>query len=163
MAERHEVHARWANAGLVLYPSSPVPLYVQLAAAIRRRIAWWELPAGAPLPSEPAFAEQHQLSRETVNRAYRLLRETGTIRPKRGVGWFVTESEPQVEIPVPPGTKVYLRPVQSGDVVGSPRPPEALLATALIVEEPGKPPVAYDSMTTVAVAQAASAADSAGS
>jgi DNA-binding transcriptional MocR family regulator len=121
---------------------------------MRRRIAWWELPAGAPLPSEPAFAEQHKLSRETVNRAYRLLRDTGTIRAKRGVGWFVTEAEPRVEIPAPPGTKVYLRPVQSGDVVGSPRPPEALLATALIIEEPGKPPVAYDSMTAIAVAQA---------
>jgi hypothetical protein len=42
-----------------------------------------------------------------------------------------------------------------GDVQGSPQPPPVLLATALIVEEPGKPPVAYDPMATVAVAQAA--------
>ena len=154
MTERHEVHAQWADAGLVLYPESPVPLYVQLAAAIRRRIAWWELQAGALLPSEPTFAEMHGLSRETVNRAYRLLREAGVIRAKRGVGWFVAKALPVSYVPVPPGSRVYMRNVLPGDVLGSPQPPPVLLATALIVEEPGKPPVAYDPMATVAVAQA---------
>jgi len=156
MTERQEVHAQWADAGLVLYPEAPVPLYVQLAAAIRRRIARWELQAGVLLPSEPMFAEMHGLSRETVNRAYRLLREAGVIKAKRGVGWFVAQDLPITYVPVAPGSKIYMRNVLPGDVQGSPQPPPVLLATALIVEEPGKPPVAYDPMATVAVAQTAS-------
>jgi DNA-binding transcriptional MocR family regulator len=140
----------------VLYPESPVPLYVQLAAAIRRRITWWELQAGAMMPSEPMFAELHGLSRETVNRAYRLLRDAGVITAKRGVGWFVARAMPTNYVPVAPGSKVYMRNVLPGDVDGNPAPPPVLLATALIVEEPGKSPVAYDPMATVAVAQPAS-------
>lgn len=155
VTERQEVHAQWADAGLVLYTEAPVPLYVQLAAAIRRRIARWELQSGALLPSEPMFAEMHGLSRETVNRAYRLLREAGVIKAKRGVGWFVVTAIPTSYVPVSPGSKVYLRNVLPGDVQGTPDPPPMLLATALIVEEPGKPPVAYDPMATVAVAQSA--------
>jgi DNA-binding transcriptional MocR family regulator len=155
VTERNEVHAQWAEAGLVLYPESPVPLYVQLAAAIRRRVARWELQEGALLPSELTFAEMHSLSRETVNRAYRLLREAGVIKAKRGVGWFLVRPLPTTYVPVPPGSKVYMRNVLPGDVQGSPQPPPVLLATALIVEEPGKPPVAYDPMATVAVAQPA--------
>src|SRR5215475_5854597 len=105
MTERQEVHAQWADDGLVLYPEAPVPLYVQLAAAIRRRIAWWELQSGVLLPSEPTFAEMHGLSRETVNRAYRLLREAGVIKARRGVGWFVATALPTTSVPVPPGGK----------------------------------------------------------
>lgn len=152
MTERQEVHAQWADAGLVLYPEAPVPLYVQLAAAIRRRIAWWDIQAGVLLPSEPMFAEMHGLSRETVNRAYRLLREAGVIKAKRGVGWFVVEALPTSYVQVPPGSKVYMRNMLPGDLQGTPQPPPVLLATALIVEEPGKPPVAYDPMATVAIA-----------
>src|SRR5215475_2922589 len=109
VTDRSEVHAQWAGAGFVLYPESPVPLYVQLAAAIRRRIGWWDLQAGAMMPSEPMFAELHGLSRETVNRAYRLLREAGVITAKRGVGWFVVTAIPTSYVPVSPGSKVYLR------------------------------------------------------
>lgn len=152
MADRSEVNAQWADAAFVLYPESPVPLYVQLAAAIRRRIARWELQTDAMMPSEPMFAELHGLSRETVNRAYRLLREAGVIRSKRGVGWFVATALPTIYVSVAPGSKIYMRNVLPGDVDGNPAPPPVLLATALIVEEPGKSPVAYDPMATVAVA-----------
>jgi DNA-binding transcriptional regulator YhcF (GntR family) len=152
VTERDETHARWLDADLVLYPDAPIPLFVQLGRAIRFRIAHWGLPAGALLPSEPAFAEQHDLSRETVGRAYRLLRDAGAIKSRRGVGWFVTEEIPVVAVTVDRGTTISARPIRPSDVDTIQNRVVMLMTGSLIVEEPGKQPVAYDPMRTVIVA-----------
>ncbi len=153
MTERDEADARWRqeNARLVLYPESSIPLFAQLARAIRMRIAHWELPVGSPMPSEPVFAELSGMSRETVRRAYWFLRETGTIKSRRGVGWFVAEELPLIYVTPAPGSRVYTRPRWPGDVHATPKPAVMLEASSLIVEEPGKPPRAYDPMRTIVV------------
>jgi hypothetical protein len=151
VTERHEAHALWIGTDLVLYPDAPIPLFAQLARAIRFRIAHWSLPAGSLLPSEPAFAEQHNLSRETVGRAYRLLRDAGAIKSRRGVGWFVSEEIPIVPVTVGPGTTISARPIRPGDVDTIQNRTVMLMTGSLIVEEPGQQPVAYDPMRTVIV------------
>jgi len=150
--ERDEAHALWIGGGdIVLYPDAPIPLFAQVARHIRFRIANWDLPAGSLLPSEPTFSEQHGLSRETVARAYRLLRDAGTIKSKRGVGWFVSEAIPVKEVVVSPGTRISARPAKPGDVDTIQNRQVMLMTGSLVVEEPGKPPVIYDPMRTVII------------
>jgi DNA-binding transcriptional MocR family regulator len=150
--ERDEAHALWVDVDLVLYPDAPIPLFAQLARGIRFRIAHWGLPAGTLLPSEPAFAEQYNLSRETVGRAYRLLREAGAINSRRGVGWFVSEEIPVVSVTVAPGSIISARPIRPTDLDTIQNRTVMLMTGSLIVEEPGKQPVAYDPMRTLIVA-----------
>jgi DNA-binding transcriptional MocR family regulator len=152
VSERDEAHALWVDVDLVLYPDAPIPLFVQLARGIRYRIAHWGLSAGTLLPSEPAFAEQYNLSRETVGRAYRLLRDAGAIKSRRGVGWFVSEEIPVVSVTVAPGTTVSARPIRPTDVDTIQNRIVMLMTGSLIVEEPGRQPVAYDPMRTLIVA-----------
>lgn len=151
MTERDETHRPWVGPDLVLYPDAPIPLFVQLARGIRFRIAHWGLPAGTLLPSEPTFAEQYGLSRETVGRSYRLLRDAGTIRSRRGVGWFVSAEIPVVTVTVKPGTTISARPIRPTDTDTIQNRLVMLMTGSLIVEEPGKQPVAYDPMRTVIV------------
>lgn len=152
LSDRDEGRALWVGAeDLVLYPDAPIPLFAQIARAIRFRIAHWSLPAGSLLPSEPMFAEQHGLSRETVGRAYRLLRDAGTIKSRRGVGWFVTEALPVNFVTVAPGTRISARPARPGDVDTIHNRQVMLMTGSLVVEEPGEPPVIYDPMRTVII------------
>jgi DNA-binding transcriptional MocR family regulator len=145
---RDEVHVQWESAHFTLHPATPTPLFAQLAREIRARISTWNLPVGAKLPSVPMLAEHHSLSRETVTKAYDLLRSTGTIEVRRGAGCFVVQALPTVTVTPAPGSEVAVRPIRPGDVdaTGS---MAALTLLALVVMEPGKPPVAYDPMRTV--------------
>ena len=102
---------------------------------------------------ESRLAAQHNLSRETVARAYRLLRDAGTIKSRRGVGWFVGEEIPVVAVTVAPGSTISARPIRPGDMDTIQNRVVMLMTGSLIVEEPGKQPVAYDPMpTTIVVA-----------
>ena len=69
---------------MVLYHESPMPLYLQLAREMRAHISCSRLPAAALLPSVPMLAERLGLSRDTVTKAYELLRDVGTIKARRG-------------------------------------------------------------------------------
>lgn len=149
VTERDQANSLWIGTDLVLYPDAPIPLFVQLARHIRFRIAHWDLPAGSLMPSEPMFAEQHGLSRETVGRAYRLLRDAGAIKSKRGVGWFVVEGIPVRYVTVAPGSKISARPARPGDVDTIQNRQVMLMTGSLVIEEPGEPPVIYDPMRTV--------------
>lgn len=68
---------------------SPRSQYVQIAELLRSRIADKNYPPGSPLPSEDRLAEELGVSRVTVNRALGLLRSTGDVRVRRGVGTVV--------------------------------------------------------------------------
>jgi DNA-binding transcriptional MocR family regulator len=136
----------------VLYPESPVPLFAQVARAIRRRIAEWGIEPGAMLPSEPVFAEQHDLSRETVRRAYELLGRLGTIKSRRGVGWFIVEDLPMMYVAPEPGSRIYARPLAPADRDETLVANVHLLGLPVIVENPDGQTIAYDSMRTVIVA-----------
>ena len=60
-------------------PYGAKPLYAQLAAILRGRIGSGELEPLARLPSESTLVQEHGVSRDTVRRAIRLLREEGLV------------------------------------------------------------------------------------
>lgn len=79
----------WANVA----PNrrSPVPLYYQLAAAIRERIRAGTLAAGEQLPAERELAERAGISRMTARQALADLARSGDVVSRHGVGTFVAE------------------------------------------------------------------------
>ena len=70
-----------------------IPYYRQIIAQIRKKILAGELTAGAILPSERGLAEQLGVHRNTVIRAYALLKEEELIDSSPGRGYFVTGEE----------------------------------------------------------------------
>ncbi len=69
--------------------SSPVPLYHQLAEAIRERVRQGALPPGAQLPPERELAERVGISRMTARQALADLARDGALDVRHGVGTFV--------------------------------------------------------------------------
>ena len=72
--------------GIALHASSPVPLYAQLFAALRRRILDGRCPEGMLLPSEADMALALGVSRITVKRAFDELAGRGMVHRQRGRG-----------------------------------------------------------------------------
>lgn len=71
---------------VLLDRSSPVPLYHQMAAAIRELITSGELPPGTRLENEVAMASRLGVSRPTARQALQDLVNTGLLVRRRGVG-----------------------------------------------------------------------------
>jgi DNA-binding transcriptional regulator YhcF (GntR family) len=76
---------------LRLDPQSGLPLYRQIAAAVRRAVAEGEVVAGDRLPAARDLAQSLQVNMHTVLRAYSDLREEGLIELRRGRGAIVRE------------------------------------------------------------------------
>lgn len=72
-------------------PSSPQPLFEQLAASIRSSVGRGAVTAGERLPSAREVADALEINVHTVLRAYQALREEGLIDLRRGRGAVVTE------------------------------------------------------------------------
>src|SRR5579883_1599151 len=81
-----------------LRPDEPLPLYEQLALAVRAAVDEGTLPPGAVLPPEPLLAERLGVSRQTVHQALSGLARRGLLTRRRGVGTFV--AEPAIEQPL---------------------------------------------------------------
>jgi GntR family transcriptional regulator len=75
--------------GLVLDRESPIPLYYQLASAIRERIQAGVLAAGDQLPAERDLAKEAGISRMTARQALADLAFSGDVIVRHGVGTFV--------------------------------------------------------------------------
>jgi hypothetical protein len=73
----------------------------------------------------------------------------GTIKVRRGAGWFVTDAIPPVLVIMEPASQVYTRPIRPSDVDAIKDAKVKVMASALIVDTPGKRPVAYDAMRAV--------------
>ena len=73
---------------------STEPLYVTLAARLRRDIANGKIPRGGKLPSETALADEHGIVRATVRRAIDELVAEGLVVSVNGRGHYVRESTP---------------------------------------------------------------------
>lgn len=69
--------------------NSPIPLYAQLAEAIRYQIASGALEAGEMLPALRSAAREWGVNLHTVRRAYSLLAEKGVVRTDAQVGTVV--------------------------------------------------------------------------
>ncbi|MEO8899632.1 MAG: GntR family transcriptional regulator [Candidatus Dormibacter sp.] len=71
--------------------TSPLPLWAQLEAELRRRMASGDL--DDRFPAEPQLADDYAVSRQTVREAIRRLQEAGLLRRERGRGTFVASRE----------------------------------------------------------------------
>lgn len=72
-------------------PRSHVPIYLQIADAIRQAVAVGIYSPGESLPSLRALALDVQVNPNTVQRAYDELAREGLIYSRRGKGLFVAE------------------------------------------------------------------------
>ncbi|TDD54626.1 GntR family transcriptional regulator [Nonomuraea terrae] len=70
------------------------PLYLQLAAILRDQIKSGELPPGRAIPAESRLMQIHEVGRDTVRKAVRLLRDEGLVVAVQGRGTFVAPQEP---------------------------------------------------------------------
>lgn len=66
------------------------PVYVQLAAILRRRIESGEIAERRPLPSKSRLRQDYGISDDTIDKALAILREEGKIRTVTGLGIFAT-------------------------------------------------------------------------
>jgi GntR family transcriptional regulator len=73
-------------------PSSPVPLYFQIANVVQARIFGGALQPGDPIGTEKELADEFGVSRITVRKALQILRADGLLKVERGRGTFVADS-----------------------------------------------------------------------
>ncbi|MFI6678486.1 PLP-dependent aminotransferase family protein [Kribbella sp. NPDC050470] len=106
------------------------PLYVLLAARMRRLIDDGELPPGALLPPDRALASALAVGRTTVVAAYELLRSEGRITRRQGSGTRVAGSQSPATIEDAPVDPIFLDSLEARD-------DDVLLA---ICAAPGDPP-----------------------
>lgn len=64
--------------------------YMRIYAQLKAQIESGELPAGARL-NIGLLADEHDVSRDTVQKALRLLERDGLIERFEGLGWYVAE------------------------------------------------------------------------
>lgn len=81
---------------LKLDPTSGLPLYVQIGAAVRRAVADGEVAPGDRLPAARDLAQSLEVNMHTVLRAYKDLRDEGVIELRRGRGAIVREGSMSV-------------------------------------------------------------------
>lgn len=75
-----------------LDPTSPVPLYHQIAEGVAYRIAVGRLRPGELLPSVRAAADALGVHYLTVRKAYGALEERGLVERRRGIGTRITRA-----------------------------------------------------------------------
>jgi len=82
----------------MLNPTSPIPLYHQLADILLERIRSGQYTPGQMIPSETEFAKLFGIGRPTVRQAMDTLVQKGLIQRKRGSGTFVKHPAPRVDL-----------------------------------------------------------------
>lgn len=80
--------------------NNSVPKYVQVANAVTDAIRRGELKRGQKILSINELSEEYLVSRVTVEKAYNLLREKGTIVPVKGKGYYINNTDLNVQIKV---------------------------------------------------------------
>lgn len=74
----------------VVDPQSATPVYVQVAAFLRARIASGQLLPDRPVPSESQLEQEFGVARGTARKAIALLRDEGLVVTVKGRGSYVT-------------------------------------------------------------------------
>jgi GntR family transcriptional regulator len=106
--------------------NSPVPLYYQLAAALKDKLDSGNWQPESRFPTEREIAEEFGVSRTVIRPALNLLVGDGAIIRRRGSGAFVTA--PRLEFPTVGLTKALADPPKDLDLTilaayeGSPEP-----------------------------------------
>jgi GntR family transcriptional regulator len=89
----------WAHeTSAVLNPSSPLPLYRQLAELLSGQLGSGQIAVGERLPSEPQLARLYHLGRPTVRQALDQLVKAGLVERRRGSGTFARARRTSVDI-----------------------------------------------------------------
>lgn len=81
---------------LQVNPSSGLPLYLQIEAQIKHRVAAGALKPDDQLPSVRRLATELAINPNTVARAYQELERDGIIRTAQGEGTFVADGMSQL-------------------------------------------------------------------
>ena len=74
------------------YDRSRVPLYLQVASALRRRIEEGQWQAGQKISTLEELESEFQVARVTVRQAIDLLQKEGLVQRRQGKGTFVTRT-----------------------------------------------------------------------
>jgi len=74
-----------------VYDRSRVPLYIQVASVMRRRIETKQWHPGGKIPTLVELEREFQVARVTVRQAVDILREEGLLRSQQGRGTFAAE------------------------------------------------------------------------
>ena len=82
----------------MLNPSSPLPLYHQLAEILLSRIRSGQYPQGGRIPSEHQLAATYGIGRPTVRQAVELLVRRRWLKRRRGSGTYVCEKPKEVDL-----------------------------------------------------------------
>jgi GntR family transcriptional regulator len=77
--------------------SSPVPLYLQIADALRDRIVRGVWQQGEVIPTLEQIAGEFDVARVTARQAVQLLMSEGALTPQRGRGTFVSAITPTIK------------------------------------------------------------------
>jgi GntR family transcriptional regulator len=72
-------------------PSSPTPIYAQIAERVRVAVASGELATGDGLPSVRALATRLRVNPATVVQAYRDLEQEKLVEMRQGAGTYITD------------------------------------------------------------------------
>ena len=78
-----------AEINLNIDSEASAPKFRSLAEAVKNAISEGKLRTGESLPSVSLICEQFNLSRDTVFKAYSLLREQGVVMSHPGKGYFL--------------------------------------------------------------------------
>ncbi len=104
----------------------PLPLHERVAAAVRRAIAVGAVGPGDPLPTALQVADALGIHRNTVLRAYRMLRDEGTIDLRAGRGAHVRRTagsgdvlREEIDALLRAAAREGLDPQQAADLVRS--------------------------------------------
>ncbi|MDR5784906.1 GntR family transcriptional regulator [Caballeronia sp. LZ065] len=77
--------------------ASPIPLYLQIADALRDRIARGVWQQGQLIPTLEQIADEFDVARVTARQAVQMLMTEGALTPQRGRGTFVTAAAPSIK------------------------------------------------------------------
>lgn len=102
------------------------PLYVQLAALLRRQIDSGKYPRGGTIPSEDALAAEHGVSVHTIRRAMAVLRAEGLVEIRAGLGTRVAVPDDESDLPtraIGRGARFTVRPATAQEQTDLDIPP----------------------------------------
>lgn len=81
-------------------PESRIPKYRQVVDSIKDSIIAGKLGLNQKIPSINGLSEEFYLSRDTVEKAYNLLKAQNIIKPVRGKGFYIARTDLNVEFKV---------------------------------------------------------------
>lgn len=73
--------------------NSRIPLYRQIAGSVIENISLGNLKMDEKIPSINAFSKQFSVSRDTVEKAYKILKEQKIITPIHGMGYYIAKTK----------------------------------------------------------------------